>query len=105
MDNACDASSTIDYNGTGPQNIPAIPYDNLSISNGSIKTLSSSIVAGGNITISPSATLHASANNYSISLTGDWTNNGTFTAGTGTVSLTALQARLLKALQLPCSAT
>ena len=90
------ASSTIDYNGSGSQNIPAIPYDNLSISNAGIKTLSSSIVAGGNITINPSATLHASANNYSISLTGDWTNNGTFTAGTGAVSLNGTSSQAIE---------
>ena len=41
----------------------------------------------GNLTIDSGSTLDVSGSNYNIDLAGDWTNNGEFTDGTGTVTL------------------
>jgi uncharacterized protein YjdB len=78
--------NTTNYNGSTSQNIAVIPYDNLSISNSGTKTLAGNIVVNGNLLIDNAATLDASTNNYSIAITGDWTNNGSFTNRAGLVT-------------------
>jgi len=80
-------SSTVNYNGTVAQTIAGVTYGNLSFTNGgaSAKTLAASAVINGDLTISSGASLNASS--FTINLGGNWTNSGTFTAGTGTVIL------------------
>ncbi|WP_291720738.1 BspA family leucine-rich repeat surface protein, partial [Bernardetia sp.] len=51
---------------------------------GDTKVLSGVINVLGNLTISGGETLNS--NNYNIDIQGNWINNGTFTAGTGTVT-------------------
>ncbi|MES2431859.1 MAG: hypothetical protein V4556_13075 [Bacteroidota bacterium] len=81
------SSSTVIYNGTGAQSINGVIYGNLTFSNGGSneKTLTGTTNVTGDITINSGATVNAGA--YTISLDGNWTNNGTFTAGTGAVLL------------------
>lgn len=87
-----DAASTIIYNATVDQTISGTPaYGNLQLSAASgtpTKTLSAAATVTGNLTIDASNTLDTSTgNNYAISLAGNYTNNGTFTARSGTVTL------------------
>ncbi len=58
-------------------------FNNLTMSGGTT-TLSGNLDVLGNILINGSATLNGATNTLSVS--GDWTNNGTFTGNTGTVS-------------------
>ena len=79
------------YNGSGAQvtgagltqNTPA----NLSIDNPTTVTLSAATTASGDLLLSQ-GTLSTSGSNFNISIGGNWTNNGgTFSPGTGTVSM------------------
>jgi uncharacterized delta-60 repeat protein len=82
-----DPASTVEYYGTGVQTVAAETYGNLTLTGGSsnAKTLAGPCTAGGDLLINSSATLAASS--YSLTLQGNWTNSGAFTAGTGTVIL------------------
>jgi hypothetical protein len=75
--------NTVNFNGTGAQNINAITYCNLVLSNGNTKTVAGAITANNDLTIGPLTTLNPSS--YTISIYGDWINNGTFTPATSTV--------------------
>lgn len=85
--NILDAASTVLYNGTVSQSIAGISYGYLTFSNGGMnpKTLLSGITVGGDLLINSGATFNS--NSYSTLLKGNWTNNGTFNASTGTVIL------------------
>lgn len=61
-------------------------YGNLGAMGGAIKTLTTNLIAKGNITISSS--LDVTNNNFNITLGGNWTNTGSFLMGTGTSSVT-----------------
>jgi len=66
-------------------------YNNL-IVNGGTTSLGQAITVKSTITLT-SGTLNVSASNFSISIAGNWTNNGgTFTAGTGTVNFNSTTA-------------
>ena len=73
------------YNGSAAQIVRGTTYNNLTIAGSNTKTLSAATVVNSNLNIS--STLYVSASNYSIDLKGNWTNTGTFTCGTGTVTL------------------
>ena len=75
--------NTVNFNGTGAQNINAITYFNLSLSNGNVKTANSPITVYGTLTIA--ATTSFVAGTYIHSVYGDVVNSGIFTAGTGTI--------------------
>jgi hypothetical protein len=77
------APNTVNFNGSGAQNINAITYSNLILSNGNTKTASGSITTTHDITIGTGTTFNPSS--YSIYIYGDWTNNGTFNPATSTV--------------------
>jgi len=77
------APNTVNFNGTGAQNINAITYSNLIISNGNTKTAVGAITTAYDITIATGTTFNAAA--YTHSVYGNWINNGTFTAGTSTI--------------------
>src|SRR5262249_34333031 len=73
------AGSTVTYNGSMAQTVNNISYGNLVLSNGgpNVKTLNGAVTIAGDLTINSGANLDAS--NYSIALSGNWTNSGTFT--------------------------
>lgn len=63
-------------------------FNHLIIGSGTT-TLGRDLTVSGNLTINAGATLDVSSSNRSISLAGNWTNNGTFVPRKGTVSFTA----------------
>jgi hypothetical protein len=87
-------AGTVVFNGTGAQSISvssgtALPtFNNLSNNKPSgALSLASAIVIAGNFTNSVTATF--TTNNRNITVGGNWANNGTFNAGTGTVTFNA----------------
>lgn len=85
--NTLASTSTVDFNGTVTQTIPALTYGNLLLSNGSTnaKTFSGNPIVNGDFNISSGATCNAGAN--TINAFGNWVNNGTFTQATSTINL------------------
>lgn len=84
--------STVVYTGTTTDtNIGVAPYNNLTLTPTGATTytlagnLTSSNAMTGNLTINSGATLSTSASNYSVDISGNWTDNGSFTANSGTV--------------------
>jgi len=85
-------TSTVIYNSTSAQTISSVPtYGRLQLSADSgtpTKSLNGSTTVNGNLTIDASNILDTvSGQNHSLSLKGNYTNNGTFTARSGTVTL------------------
>ncbi|SFW25178.1 T9SS type A sorting domain-containing protein [Chitinophaga sancti] len=79
------ATSTETYSGTTAQTVSPLTYGNLSFTGAGTKTLSGSTILSGNLNNGSSWTLNGATNLLSIS--GGFTNNGTFTPATGTVVL------------------
>lgn len=82
-------NGTVEYNSTSAQSIYKFNYNygGLILSGGSTKTLSDNTSVNNNLSIS-SSTLDVTANNYSLTVGGNWVNSsGTFTARSGTVTL------------------
>jgi uncharacterized repeat protein (TIGR01451 family) len=79
--------STINYNGTVTQNVVPFTYNNLNFNNGvsNAKTLNSTTIVNGSITINSGATVNGGSSTDTVY--GDWTNNGTFTASASTIIL------------------
>ncbi len=86
--NTLNASSTVNYYGTVSQAIASlITYGNLAFSNGgtAAKTMSGNIRVNGNLLVNSGATFTPGI--HSVTLYGNLTNSGTFTAGSSTVNL------------------
>ncbi len=81
--------NTVNFNGTGAQNINAIAYNNLILSNGNNKTAIAGITVNSNITIGSGTTFIPGA--YTHIVYNDWNNYGNFTAGTSTVQFRGTQ--------------
>jgi hypothetical protein len=77
------APNTVNFNGTGAQNINGITYDSLILSNGNSKTAIAGITVKNDITIAAGTTFVAGAFTHSVD--NDWNNSGTFTAGSSTI--------------------
>lgn len=74
---------TVEYAGASSQTVSAITYGNLKINMaGQVASLAGDIVVTNNLNIA-AGTLSAGSN--SITVGGNWSNSGTFNAGTGTV--------------------
>ena len=82
--------NTVNFNGNGAQNINAITYDNLRITGAGSNTALGAITVNRNITIGGSATFVGGS--YTHSIYRNWNNNGTYTAGTGTVQFLGNQS-------------
>jgi hypothetical protein len=76
------AGGTLDAQGTSGD----MTFSNLTINGGTV-TLGGILNTSGNITISSGATLSGAT--YTLNSGGNWTNNGSFTAGTSTVVFNA----------------
>lgn len=85
--NTLNATSFTHYNGSVTQTVAAVTYGNISFSNGSsnAKTFAGNSIVNGDIVVNSGATSHSGG--FTISLAGNWTNNGTFTPTTGTILL------------------
>jgi len=68
------------------QNISASTFHDVDIAGSGTKTLTGNISCDGNFIIT--STLDAGVSNYNIAIEEDWTNNGTFNSGSGTVTFT-----------------
>jgi hypothetical protein len=75
--------NTVNFNGSGAQNINGIPYNSLLLSNGNSKTAIAGITVNDDFTIATGTTFVAGA--FTHSVYDDWNNYGTFTAGTSTI--------------------
>ena len=84
---ALNAASTVNFDGTMAQSVAAVGYGNLSFTNGglSAKNQLGDLNIAGDILINGSATFNSAG--FTSTLGGNWTNNGTYTASTGTVIL------------------
>jgi hypothetical protein len=77
------APNTVNFNGTSSQNINAITYSKLILSNGNTKSAVGAFTTNSDITIATGTTFNPGA--YTHSVYGNWINSGTFTAGTSTI--------------------
>jgi len=77
--------STVIFNGTGTQHfaLPGITYGNLIFRNSGTKIVYVPVTVNTKLTIEAGATLEAGSN--TITLNGDWQNDGTFTPQSSTV--------------------
>ncbi len=82
------APNTIIYNGAGSQTVIPVTYYNLEIAGGGTKSTTGNITALGNFKIDSGAALNGGSGGYTNYVAGNWQNNGTFTAGNGTVEMT-----------------
>ena len=78
--------NTVNFNGSGAQNVNGGTYHHLTVSNGNTKTAAGAITTNGDLTISTGTTF--SAGSFTHTINGNWSNAGTFTAGTSTITLT-----------------
>ncbi|MDB5280202.1 MAG: hypothetical protein JWR61_5157 [Ferruginibacter sp.] len=81
--------NTVNFNGTGAQNINAITYNNLTLSNGNSKTAVAGITVNNDITIATGTTFIPGS--YTHVIYNDWYNYGTFIAGSGTIQFSGSQ--------------
>ncbi len=94
MDGTFNAGTgTVYYSKAGNQTIKDVSYYNLKLGGSGTKTSAAALNVDGELTIETSTTLNQGG--YSINLAGDWTNNGTFTQGTQTVTLDGSSAQTI----------
>jgi hypothetical protein len=87
-------TSTINYSGAA-QTVGAWTYYNLTLSGSGTKTLAGVTTVGNNLTINTGTTLDVSANNYGLTVSGNWNNGGAFTQRSGTVTLNGTSAQTM----------
>jgi len=83
------APNTVNFNSTGAQDINAITYSNLTLSNGNGKTALAALTVNNSLTIGSGTTFIPGA--FTHSIYGDWNNSGIFTAGTSTIQFLGSQ--------------
>lgn len=84
-------TSTIDFSGTTPGEVQNGNFHLLTFSGSGAKTLVGDISVGSNLLISNNLT----ASSGTITLSGNWVNNGTFVPGTSTLLLNGLNQQSL----------
>jgi hypothetical protein len=81
-------NGTVEYYSTSAQPVVAGSYYNLTITGASVKTPTlGTLTVAKNLTINTGATYTGSTNNPTLNVGGNFTNSGTFTQGTGTLTL------------------
>ncbi|MFC0772261.1 beta strand repeat-containing protein [Terrimonas alba] len=91
------AVSSVEYNGTGSQDIFPGNYDNLTLSGNATKSFpnaggAGSILLAGDLTIEAGTTVQGSSNKP-LSIGGNWINNGTFVQGAAGVTFNGAAAQ------------
>ena len=81
--------NTVNFNSTGAQNINALTYNNLILSNGNSKTAIAGLTVNNSITIAASTTFVPGS--YTHSIYNNWNNYGSFTAGSSTLQFLGSQ--------------
>jgi hypothetical protein len=87
------SGSTVEYYASSAQTIAAATYGNLLLSGSATKTAGAALTVNGNLTIGTGATFAGSTFTHSVA--GNWSNSGTFTAGTSTIQLNGTSAQTL----------
>ncbi len=80
-------TGAINYSKAGDQNVNPFTFNNLVISGSGVKTLTGNTTVNGNLTITSGILDANNAQNFSLDVKGDWVNSGTFSARSGTVTL------------------
>lgn len=84
-------ASTVEYYGATQTIYNTPTYGNLTITTVGTKTAGGNLIIAGNLLINTGATFNGST--FSHTVTGNWTNSGTFTAGTTTVTFNGTAAQ------------
>lgn len=87
--NVSSVPNTVNFNGNGNQTINALTYNNLMFSTAGNKTAAGAITVNNDITIGAGTTFISGTNTHTIK--NNWYNNGSFTAGSGTVQIVSNQ--------------
>jgi hypothetical protein len=95
--------NTVEYNGGGAQGIklPSTTYYNLRTSSFGTKSLRGNTTINGDLTIGSGTTLDVTASNFSITILGDWDNQGSFAERLGTVTFSGGSSQTLSASTSP----
>ncbi|NLH78996.1 MAG: hypothetical protein GX465_18400, partial [Acidobacteria bacterium] len=101
--NASSAGNTIEYNGAGAQSIklPSTTYYNLTTSNSGTKSLRGNTTINGDLTIGSGTILDVTASNYSITILGNWDNQGSFNERLGTVTFSGGNSQTINITTAP----
>ncbi len=87
------ATSTVEYYASSAQTISAATYGNLLLTGSAAKTAGGALTVKGNLTIGSGATFAGST--FAHSVAGDWSNSGTFTAGTSKITFNGSSGQTL----------
>ncbi|MGB8646212.1 MAG: hypothetical protein WCF84_13320 [Anaerolineae bacterium] len=82
----------VDYAGAGDQQVSTVGYSRLAVSGSGTKSLQNDTTVSGDLSIAAGATLDASTSNYALTVGGNWSNRGVFTARSGVVTLNGASA-------------
>ncbi len=74
------------YDGNDQTIAEVISYNTLTLSGSGMKTLGGNLGVNGSLSIGANTTLDVSESDFQINVAGNWTNNGTFNANSGTVT-------------------
>jgi hypothetical protein len=83
FDAITNSPTTVEFNG-GAQSIPSATYDNITITNGNVKTAANSLIIAGEFTIDNATSF--SEGNSTVTLKKNLLNNGTYQGG-GTIRI------------------
>jgi hypothetical protein len=78
--------NTVDFNANGAQSVPSATYHHVTFSTGGTKSAAGAVTVKGDLTIGSGTAF--SAGSFTHLLSGNFTNSGTFTAGTSTMEFT-----------------
>ncbi len=90
------SGNTVNWNDAGSQTIKSTTgYYNLTTSGSGTKSSGAATTVAGTLTIGSGTTLDITTGNDAWSVAGDWTNNGSFTARSGTITLNGAGAQAI----------